>query len=128
MKNFPTYTPKKRTDQQRKSIEVFCELLAKNLNLAGLEMKIVLKPEYKIWWTKESVKENIFKPMCKAMFNKESTADLEKLGQIDKVHEQIMQMLGEKFGLEWIDWPHKKINEDNYKTEAQKLQINYPQK
>ena len=119
------YTPKQRTDQQRKSIEVFCKLLAESLNMAGLEMKVVLKPSHKIWWTQESVKENILKPMIKAMFGKESTTELEKLGQIDKVHEQIMHMLGEKFGVEWIDWPHREVNQDNYRGEADKLKINY---
>ena len=32
----------KRTDQQRKSLEVYCRLLAEALNLAGLDMQLVL--------------------------------------------------------------------------------------
>ena len=32
----------KRTDQQRKALEVYCRLLAEELNFAGLDMQIVL--------------------------------------------------------------------------------------
>ena len=117
---------KQRTDQQRKSLEVFCKLLAESLNLAGLEMKMVLKPSYKIWWTQESVKENLFKPLLKAKFGYNSTTEARKIGDLDETHQDLMRILGEKFGLEYIDWPHKEINETNYRQEADKLKINYP--
>lgn len=115
-----------RTDQQRKAIEVFCRLLAESLNMAGLEMKIVLKPSYKIWWTQESCKENLFKPLMKAKFGKDSTTELLKLGEISEIHEDLMRILGEKFGLEYLPFPQREINEDNYKQNANKLDINYP--
>lgn len=95
---------KQRTLKQNNSIHKYCELLAKELNTLGLDMRIVLKPDYRIWWTTESIKENIFKPVVNAMYSVDSTKKLEKQ-QVDKVHEQIMQMLGEKFGVEYIPFP-----------------------
>ena len=94
----------KRTLKQNNAIHLYCELLAKELNTLGLDMRVVLKPDYRIWWTTESIKENIFKPVVNAMYSVDSTTKLEKQ-QVDKVHEQIMQMLGEKFGVEYIPFP-----------------------
>lgn len=97
-----------RSGQQRKSIEVFCGLLAEELNTKGKDMKQVIK--WDIWWTQESVKKHIFKPVMKAMTNKESTTQLEKgNGEIDKIHEMIMKELGEKHGIEYIEFPHYKV-------------------
>lgn len=102
----------KRTLKQNNSLHKYCELLAKELNILGLDMKVVLKPEYRLWWTTESTKEHIFKPIMKAMYNIESTTELNRK-QVDKVHEQIMHMLGEKFGVEYIPFPSIE-NTDEY--------------
>lgn len=74
-------------------------MLSDELNTAGLEMKVVLKPDYKIWWTPEAIKENLWKPLQKAMYQKESTTEL-TTAQVDKVFEQLAHILGEKYGLE----------------------------
>jgi len=50
-------TEKQRTLKQNKSLHKFCELLADELNAAGLDMKTVLKPSVDIPWSKTSVKE-----------------------------------------------------------------------
>ena len=95
----------KRTNQQNRAIHKFLSLLAAELNLAGLEMKIVLKGDTQIWWTPEACKEYLWRPLQKAMFQKDSTKDLDKHLEIDKVHEVLMRHLGEKFGLEYIPFP-----------------------
>jgi hypothetical protein len=115
--------PKQRTVSQNNAIHLFCKMLAESLNLAGLEMKVVLKPSYMLWWDTLSVKEHIWKPVQKAKFGKESTTELVKVGEIDAIHEQIMQMLGEKFGLEYIEFPHQEVNQTNYKQMADKIKI-----
>lgn len=106
---------KQRTLKQNNSIHKYCELLAKELNTLGLDMRIVLKPDYKIWWTMENIKENIFKPVASAMYNVDSTTKLERQ-QVDKVHEQIMFMLGEKFGVEYIPFPSVESTDDYWKN------------
>jgi len=85
-----------RTSQQNRSIHKGFELLADALNAAGKNMRVVLKPEIDIPWTKDSVKEYLFKPILKAMFLKHHTADLEKIGEIDAVWETMMRFLMEK--------------------------------
>lgn len=95
-------------------------MLAEALNLAGLEMKVVLKSDTEIWWTMESVKEYLWRPIQKAMFGKESTTELEKQVEIDKIHEQLMHLLAEKHGLEWIDFPADK-------KEEKPKEIEYPE-
>lgn len=94
-----------RTGQQNNALHLFCKMLADALNDAGKDMRIVLKPEYNIPWDTESVKTHIWKPIMKAKFNKESTTQLKKTGEIDEVHKIIMRELGEKFGIEYIPFP-----------------------
>lgn len=89
----------KRTLQQNKSIHKLFETLANDLNEKGLEMKIILKPSYQIWWNKDSVKEHLFKPLMKAMYKKESTTEL-TTAEVSKVYEQLAKILGEKYGVE----------------------------
>ena len=93
----------KRTGQQNKAFHKFFGLLSDELNTKGLDMKVVLKPSHQIWWTSESVKENLWKPVMKAMYNIESTTEL-TTSQVSKVYEQIMQILGEKFGVN-VEFP-----------------------
>lgn len=87
-----------RTIQQNKSIHKYFELLAEELNMAGLDMRIVLKPSYQIWWTPESIKNNIWKPVQEAMYKKQSTTELTRK-EVDKVYEQINYIIGEKWGV-----------------------------
>lgn len=94
-----------RTGQQNKALHKFFSMLSESLNLAGLEMKVVLKANTEIWWTMESVKEYLWRPLQKVMFGKESTTELEKQVEIDKIHEQLMHILGEKHGVKYIPFP-----------------------
>jgi len=98
--------PKKtRTENQNNAIHKDCELVGNKLNDAGYDMKKVLKID--IPWTTESVKEYIIKPIMKALYQKESTTELEKQGEINKLHDVVMRELGEKFGIEYHDFPHE---------------------
>lgn len=102
------------------------ELIGDALNMAGLDMKMVLKGEVEIWWTTEMVKQYLWKPLQKVMFNKEHTADLEKIGEIDAIHDQLMHILGKKHHIEYIPFPHdpKKQKEKQY-LGAPPLNIKY---
>ena len=52
-----------------------------------------------IAWTKENFKENIFKPVQKAMFpDINSTTELNTV-QLNQVYEQVNLIMGEKFGV-----------------------------
>jgi hypothetical protein len=95
---------KKRTDQQRKALEVYCRLMAEKLNEAGLDMKVILKPEIDIPWTQESVKTHIWKPVLKAMENKTSTTEMITTNPTD-ILMVIDRFLAEKHGFYGPDWP-----------------------
>jgi hypothetical protein len=90
---------KQRTSAQNRASHKFFQMLSDELNTQGLEMKVVLKPEYQIWWTAQSVKEHLWKPLQEAMYGKGSTTQL-TTAEVDRVYEQLMKILGEKFGLE----------------------------
>lgn len=87
-----------RTKQQNRALHKLFDLLAQELNDAGLDMRKTLKPEVDIAWTPESIKEYLWRPIQKAQLNKESTTELTTV-EIDEVFDTITRHLGEKFGL-----------------------------
>ena len=123
----------KRTDLQNKSIHLYCELLAISLNDAGFEMKAFLgsksnkfliaileqiqelifkmmayleaKQEIDIPWTKENVKNVIWKPVQKAMFSIDSTTKLET-AQVSEVYKVVARHVSENTGV-FVDFPHE---------------------
>jgi len=88
----------KRTLQQNRALHRFFKLLASDLRDAGLDMKKTLKPGADIPWTPEMVKEHLWKPMEKAMFEKESTTEL-TTKEVNQVYEVLIRHMGEKFSI-----------------------------
>lgn len=93
-----------RSTKQNNSLHKFCELLAHELNSAGLDMREVLKPSVDIPWSKDAVKEFIWKPIQKSMNLKKSTTEL-TTKEVGEVYEVINRHISEKFGIH-VDWPH----------------------
>lgn len=89
---------KQRTLQQNKALHKYFELLSEALNDAGLDMKATLRPEIDIPWTPENVKNNLWRPIQKALLNKESTTELDKVDP-SLVYEILNRNLAEKFGI-----------------------------
>lgn len=96
---------KQRTQQQNRALHKWFELLADELNSAGLDQRKVLKPSISIPWAKQSVKEQLWRPIQKALFEKKSTTELLKQEEIDKIFDVINKHLGERFGLEVPHFP-----------------------
>jgi hypothetical protein len=94
---------KKRTITQNSAMHLLFDQLATELNDAGLDMKRTLKPEVDIPWSKETVKEFIWRPIMIAQLNKKSTTEL-TTKEIDKIFETLSKHLGEKLGIQ-IDFP-----------------------
>ncbi len=88
----------KRTIQQNKALHLYFEKVANGLNEAGLDMRKTLKPDIDIPWTKETVKEFLWRPIQKLVLNKISTTKLLKKDEIDRVYDVINRHLGEKHG------------------------------
>lgn len=87
-----------RTPQQNKALHVYFQLLADEFNMAGLDMREVLKPGVEIPWSMETVKDYIWRPIQEIQLRKSSTTDLYKK-EIDLVYETINRHIGEKFGV-----------------------------
>jgi hypothetical protein len=96
---------KKRTVQQNRALHLYCQLLSDALNDAGLDMKATLKPEIDIPWTPENVKNNLWRPIQKAMTGKESTTEIDTVDP-SLVYEVLNKNIAEKFGIH-IAWPSK---------------------
>jgi len=77
----------KHTDQQRKALHLYFELLAVALNDGGFDMQKVLKVD--VPWTKDLIKELIWRPVQKAILKKDSTTKLNKTGDIDRIFDII---------------------------------------
>ena len=100
------------TDRQRRSLHLWLTRLADQLNLAGLDQRKVLKPSVSIPWTQEAAKEQLWRPIQQAMFEKRSTTELSKT-EVGKVEEVLARHLAERFGIEVPVWPHYE-NEEEY--------------
>lgn len=88
----------KRTKQQNKAMHVLFNMYAGELNGAGLDMRKTLKESIEIPWTGAGVKEWIWKPIQKALLNKDSTTELTTV-EIDEVFETLNRYMGERHGL-----------------------------
>lgn len=87
-----------RTLQQNKALHLFYQHLADELNDGGLDMRGVLKSWVAIPWSKESVKEFLWKPIQELQLRKRSTTEL-NTKDVDKIYMTLMRHLGEKFGV-----------------------------
>lgn len=102
-----------RTPQQNNALHKYFELVAKSLNEAGYDLKAVLgkmKEGIEIAWTKEMVKEILWKEIQRIMFSKPSTTELNKQKEIDQIHEVLNRFLGERLHIEYIPFPSEENN------------------
>lgn len=106
------YNPEKartmRTDQQNKALHVFFTLLAEELNNKGCDVKVVvdqMKKGANVPWTKDSVKDILWRPFQKAMARVSSTTELDKMLPGD-IHQALMENLMEKLPvIDYVEFP-----------------------
>lgn len=101
---------KQRSNQQNKSLHLFFELLANELNMAGLDMKKVLKPTVDIPWTKTTIKEHLWKPLQNAYNLKKSTTEL-TTAEVSQIYDVLNRHLGEKFSIH-VPFPSEEQTEE----------------
>ena len=92
----------KRTPTQNNALHLWFELVAQALTEAGFTVKLVMAEKMDIDFNKELVKELLWRPAQKAILGKQSTTELKKQQDIDKVFDHLNRHLGEKF---WIHIP-----------------------
>ena len=110
-----------RTSQQNKAMHLYFDLVAKALNDAGLEIEEVIKhSKVDIPWTKDSVKELLWKTCQRSMLGKESTTELSKHDEIDRIWEVMNRFLA-KLGIEMVGFPS--FEEAMHRLENQDIKI-----
>lgn len=94
---------KQRTSIQNNSLHKYCELVASNLNAHGFDMHKTLSHDIEVPWTKELVKELIWKPVQKSQIAKESTTEAERQ-DYSKIYDIINRYLINRFEI-YVPWP-----------------------
>jgi hypothetical protein len=97
---------KSRTLTQNRALHKFFDLLAVELNEAGLDQKKLLKPSIDIPWTQNAVKEMLWRPVQEAVTGIKSTTKPET-SQYSAIYEVLNRHLSMKHGIS-VPWPTKK--------------------
>lgn len=93
-----------RTNKQNAALHVYFEDVAEALNNAGLDMEKVLELKtVSIPWSKELVKEALWRPIQEAMIDKESTTEMDTKDPSD-IYLVLHRHLAEKLGID-VPWP-----------------------
>jgi len=99
-----------RTNPQNNALHLYFDMLGDVLNESGQDKKIVfskMKEGVFIEWDKESVKNDLFKPIMKAVTGKTSTAKLTK-DEISKLYEVLNRFTAERLGVS-VGFPSEEL-------------------
>lgn len=105
---------KYRTLTQNAALHLMFEQLAQELNSKGLDQRKVLSERIEIPWSKDSVKDFLWRPVQDSMFKTTSTTDL-KSNEIDEVFKILQRHLNQKLNI-GIEFPSIEtlINQQRY--------------
>jgi|SRR5210317_1888769 len=95
-----------RSLKQNNSLHSFCSDLAQQLNDSHIQPQHFFKTGFNILWTMDMVKENIFKPIMKAITKNGKTSKASKKDIIE-TYEVINRELGERWGIH-VEWKTRK--------------------
>ena len=93
-----------RSLKQNSSIHLWCDQIARTLNDNSLSISGTIKSD--VNWSMLTVKEIIFKPIVKALYNKDSTTKLDK-NEFEKIIDNIILIFANK-GVTIPDFPNRK--------------------
>ena len=100
---------KRRTSQQQAALEVWCRNTAEFFNEAGITREIrssIFKEgSFECDWTRDSVKNEVWRPVQVALTQKESTTD-QSTSDYAKTYDTLVRAFGTK-GLSLPAWPVK---------------------
>ena len=94
-----------RTLNQNSALHLWCDQMAKTLNAAGLDQRVVLKPEVEIPWTQEAVKESLWRPIQIIVLGVESTTEPGRNGY-GEVYDVLNRHMINKHNVH-VPWPTK---------------------
>jgi len=103
----------KLSEQHFKSLHVYCKKLAEALNDAGYDFKKFLEvAEYKldVPWTKDLVKEQLWRVVQVAQTEKQSTTEIIPYEAL-QIYEIVNSRVAELTGVS-VEWPNEKNRRD----------------
>ena len=99
---------KKRSLRQNRSLYLWFELVSKEFNDAGIDMRKFIEDGIDIPFTPETVKSHLWKPVMEGYLEKTSTTELQSK-DIDKIYDILNKHIGERTNLH-IPFPNKDYN------------------
>ena len=91
----------KRTDKQNSALHLYFEMIAEALNREGLDVRVVLQviaeKGVDMMWSKELVKELLWRRIQKKYLGKQSTTELDSTGEITQIYDMLNRFLSENF-------------------------------
>jgi len=104
-----------RTLKQNSSTHLWCTQIAKTLNDNNMHISGTIKSD--VAWSMETVKEIIFKPIVKALYNKDSTTKLNR-NEFEKIIDNITLIFANK-GVSLPEFPNRESLEFKNDTDVQ---------
>ena len=94
-----------RTTDQNSALHLYCTHVSDALNDAGETVQHVLQQKMDVEWNMKKVKELLWRDAQKTITGKESTKDLDKVEDINKIYDHLNRHLSEKFFIH-VPFPH----------------------
>src|SRR3990167_10825815 len=95
------YHSKKLTKKQNDALHLYFEMIAQALNREGLDVRVVLQviaeKGVDMMWSKELVKELLWRNIQKKFTGKQSTTQLDSIGEITKIYDMLNKFLAQEF-------------------------------
>lgn len=101
----------KRTEQQNKACHLYFRMVAEAFQDKGIDMEMLIKAKpLPMTVTEVMVKESIWKPILKAMENRDSTTEMEKI-EVSEIYDQMNRWLINTFDI-YVPFPSEETQED----------------
>lgn len=94
-----------RTGSQNSAMHLWYTQVADECNKNGVDAKLVMSKVIRMDMTPEFIKA-MWKTLQRALFKTESTTQLKKTGQIDRVYDHFVRFFADEFELELPPFPH----------------------
>lgn len=92
-----------RSNQQNKALHKYFSMLADKLNDGGYDVRKTLKADVDLPWSPDLIKDLMWRPLQKAMFDVDSTAKM-KRADYTKVYDVLNRHTSSKLGVS-VQWP-----------------------
>ena len=92
-----------RTSLQNRAMHKYFDLLGSELNAAGYDMRKFLDPGIDIPWNAGTIKDNVWRPVQRAVVHKESTAKL-KTHEVNEVYNVLSRHISQNYGI-YVPFP-----------------------